>query len=191
MILVTGGAGFIGRNLRVALGEREGFEVMPITRASSEADLADAVAGADAVIHLAGVNRPQDPAEFAAVNADFTARLCALLAACQATTPPGVDAGPTSAPSAATAEPAAGAASAAGSASGTASPAATSQPRAAPASEASATARTSPPTTSTTAVPGRRPTPNIRASTGKSCRASVRGGWPPTLRDLTFQLTRR
>ena len=80
-VLVTGADGFIGRNLRVALGEREGFEVMPITRASSEADLADAVAGADAVIHLAGVNRPQDPAEFAAGNADFTARLCALLAA--------------------------------------------------------------------------------------------------------------
>lgn len=80
-VLVTGADGFIGRNLRVALGEREGFEVMPITRASSATELADAVAGADAVIHLAGVNRPQDPAEFATGNADFTARLCALLAA--------------------------------------------------------------------------------------------------------------
>lgn len=81
-VLVTGADGFIGKNLRVALGEREGIEVLPITRASSDADLADAAAAADAVIHLAGVNRPQDPAEFAAGNADFTARLCeALLAA--------------------------------------------------------------------------------------------------------------
>ena len=78
-ILVTGADGFIGKNLRVALGEREGFQVLPITRASSDADLAEAVANADAVIHLAGVNRPQDPAEFAAGNADFTGRLCALL----------------------------------------------------------------------------------------------------------------
>ena len=80
-VLVTGADGFIGKNLRVALEEHEGFEVLPITRASSEADLAAAVAGADAVIHLAGVNRPTDPVEFATGNADFTARLCALLSA--------------------------------------------------------------------------------------------------------------
>ena len=80
-VLVTGADGFIGKNLRVALGEREGFEVLPITRASNDAQLADAVANADAVIHLAGVNRPQDPAEFATGNADFTARLCDLLSA--------------------------------------------------------------------------------------------------------------
>ena len=70
-VLVTGADGFIGRNLCVALREREGFDVLPITRASSEADLAAAVAGADAVIHLAGVNRPTDPVEFATGNADF------------------------------------------------------------------------------------------------------------------------
>lgn len=80
-VLVTGADGFIGKNLRVALAEREGFELLAITRASSDADLAEAVAAADAVIHLAGVNRPQDPAEFATGNADFTARLCALLSA--------------------------------------------------------------------------------------------------------------
>lgn len=80
-VLITGADGFIGKNLRVVLGEREGFEVLAITRASSEANLAAAVANADAVIHLAGINRPQDPAEFATGNADFTQRLCNLLAA--------------------------------------------------------------------------------------------------------------
>ena len=80
-VLVTGADGFIGSNLRVALGERDGCELLPITRASSDADLSEAVASADAVIHLAGVNRPRDPGEFAAGNADFTARLCALLMA--------------------------------------------------------------------------------------------------------------
>lgn len=79
-VLVTGSDGFIGENLRVALCEH-GHEVLPLTRASSAADLATAAGAADAVVHLAGVNRPQDPAEFAAGNADFTARLCdALLA---------------------------------------------------------------------------------------------------------------
>lgn len=80
-VLVTGADGFIGKNLRVALGERSGFEVLALTRASTEADLADAVARADAVVHLAGINRPRDPAEFAAGNAGFTAALCDALAA--------------------------------------------------------------------------------------------------------------
>ena len=80
-ILVTGADGFIGKNLRVALGERAGVEVLPIHRASSDAALGEAVAAADAVIHLAGVNRPQNLAEFAVGNADFTAHLCARLAA--------------------------------------------------------------------------------------------------------------
>ena len=78
-ILVTGADGFIGQNLRVALAEREGFEALPITRASGDAELAEAAAAADAVIHLAGINRPQDPAEFTAGNADFTATLCTAL----------------------------------------------------------------------------------------------------------------
>ena len=80
-ILVTGADGFIGRNLRVALGEREGFDVLAVTRVTSDAELAALVMQADAVIHLAGVNRPQDPAEFAIGNMDFTQRLCDALVA--------------------------------------------------------------------------------------------------------------
>lgn len=86
-VLVTGADGFIGKNVRVALGERDGFEMLPITRTSSARDLRDEVAESDAVIHLAGVNRPQDPAEFAVSNADFTARLCEALAATQRVVP--------------------------------------------------------------------------------------------------------
>ncbi|MBS0174334.1 MAG: NAD-dependent epimerase/dehydratase family protein [Nitrospira sp.] len=79
-ILITGADGFIGRNLRVALGERGGYEVLPVTRATSEAEFRLFAAQADAVIHLAGVNRPQDPADFVAGNVDFTAALCEALA---------------------------------------------------------------------------------------------------------------
>ena len=78
-ILVTGADGFIARNLCLAIAGRA-WQVLPITRNSSAAMLQDAVAKADAVIHLAGVNRPQDPAEFASGNAGFTQQLCALLA---------------------------------------------------------------------------------------------------------------
>jgi UDP-2-acetamido-2,6-beta-L-arabino-hexul-4-ose reductase len=86
-ILVTGADGFIGKNLRITLGEREGMDVLPVTRATADAELRELVAQADAVIHLAGVNRPQDPAEFATGNADFTARLCALLSATRRAVP--------------------------------------------------------------------------------------------------------
>ncbi|WP_116092033.1 NAD-dependent epimerase/dehydratase family protein [Sphingomonas crusticola] len=71
-ILVTGADGFIGRNLIVGLRER-GFEIVPVTRQTS--DLAAALAGADAVVHLAGANRPSDPADFMAINRDFSQRL--------------------------------------------------------------------------------------------------------------------
>lgn len=80
-ILMTGADGFIGKNLRVALAETPGIAVLPITRGSSRRELLDAAAQADAVIHLAGVNRPQDPMEFSVGNADFTALLCEALAA--------------------------------------------------------------------------------------------------------------
>ncbi len=78
-VMITGADGFIGKNLQVALAEREGMAVLPVTRDTTTAALRAAVAQADAVIHLAGVNRPQDPAEFASGNADFTAQLCELL----------------------------------------------------------------------------------------------------------------
>jgi UDP-2-acetamido-2,6-beta-L-arabino-hexul-4-ose reductase len=61
------------------LSEREGFEVLAVTRSTDEIGLEQAVNSCEAVVHLAGINRPQDPAEFATGNADFTARLCDLL----------------------------------------------------------------------------------------------------------------
>jgi len=78
-ILVTGADGFIGRNLRVALSEQPDREVLSVTRATGEAEFSAAIAAADAVIHLAGVNRPQDPADFVTGNVGFTARLCDAL----------------------------------------------------------------------------------------------------------------
>lgn len=80
-VLITGADGFIGKNLRVALSERDGLEALPVNRSTSNAALAQAIAQADAVVHLAGVNRPQDPSEFVVDNAGFTAKLCELMRA--------------------------------------------------------------------------------------------------------------
>ena len=80
-LLVTGANGFIGRNLCLALRRSGDAEVMEIDRESSESDLAQAVAAADAVVHLAGVNRPEKVEEFTEGNVDFTRHLCDLLEA--------------------------------------------------------------------------------------------------------------
>lgn len=78
-VLVTGAHGFVGRNLAVRLGEL-GHEVLAIGREDDEASWAAAVRGAEAVVHLAGVNRPTDPAEFETGNVSLTRRLCDMLA---------------------------------------------------------------------------------------------------------------
>lgn len=80
-VVITGADGFIGRNLRLRLGEIEGFELSSVVRATSDEQLAAMVAGADAVIHLAGANRPVDPDDFGRDNAGFTRRLTELAAA--------------------------------------------------------------------------------------------------------------
>lgn len=79
-IAITGADGFIGRNLSVRLVEL-GDEVLPLTRASTRDDWHLAISSADAVVHLAGVNRPADPAEFMAVNAGSADLLTAAVKA--------------------------------------------------------------------------------------------------------------
>jgi UDP-2-acetamido-2,6-beta-L-arabino-hexul-4-ose reductase len=79
-IVITGADGFIGKNLSVRLYELGYTDVDPITRATARDAVQQSLAAADCVFHLAGVNRPQDPAEFAAGNADLTGDICGVLA---------------------------------------------------------------------------------------------------------------
>jgi UDP-2-acetamido-2,6-beta-L-arabino-hexul-4-ose reductase len=73
-VLVTGAAGFIGRHMMEALG-RACIPALPFTEDHSPQELAGLVAQADAVIHLAGVNRPQDPQDFDRGNRGLTETL--------------------------------------------------------------------------------------------------------------------
>lgn len=75
-VLVTGSNGFIGKNLVLRLRERVNTEVLTLTRSDSEQAWQKALARADAVVHLAGENRPADPAAFDAGNTGLTQRLC-------------------------------------------------------------------------------------------------------------------
>jgi len=75
-ILVTGAHGFIGRNLTVRCGEGSRITVIPFGRGDDPARLPALMAEADAIIHLAGENRPKDEASFDRVNAGLTRTLC-------------------------------------------------------------------------------------------------------------------
>ena len=78
-VLVTGANGFIGKNLVLRLRERSDTEVLTLVRGDGDSAWQAALAQADAVVHLAGENRPNDPAAFDAVNTGLTERLCAGL----------------------------------------------------------------------------------------------------------------
>lgn len=85
-VLVTGARGFVGRNLTVRLGEL-GYEVLALGREDDDTAWAAAACRAEAVVHLAGINRPTDPTEFETGNVGLTRQLCYLLARAENTAP--------------------------------------------------------------------------------------------------------
>jgi UDP-2-acetamido-2,6-beta-L-arabino-hexul-4-ose reductase len=74
-VLVTGSEGFIGKNLLVKLAENS-IDFSCFTRRQSADDLVSLVKDVDFIFHLAGVNRPQDPADFDRQNHGLTSKLC-------------------------------------------------------------------------------------------------------------------
>jgi UDP-2-acetamido-2,6-beta-L-arabino-hexul-4-ose reductase len=78
-VLITGGRGFLGRNLGVQLRERKDCETRIIDQEDSVEDLRLGVLWADVIFHLAGVNRPKDPKEFETGNAGLTEQICQIL----------------------------------------------------------------------------------------------------------------
>ena len=71
-IVVTGSAGFIGRNLLEWLGRRKDLAVSAFDVGDAPKNLDRALAEADVVYHLAGVNRPPSPEDYEAGNAGST-----------------------------------------------------------------------------------------------------------------------
>lgn len=80
-ILITGANGFIGKTLKTRLAEEACYDVDIFLRGDSLSALEAKVKGTDAIVHLAGENRPQDPSDFMAVNGDLTEHICAVVLA--------------------------------------------------------------------------------------------------------------
>lgn len=78
-VLITGSEGFVGKNLRVSLQTSKDIRVICFDIQNDPATLEALLDQADFVFHLAGINRPQDPAEFKRGNTDLTERICSHL----------------------------------------------------------------------------------------------------------------
>jgi len=78
-VLVTGSKGFVGRNLCVVLRQREDVELYEYDLDKKPAVLDVVLQQVDFVIHLAGVNRPENPKEFETGNAGSLKEICSKL----------------------------------------------------------------------------------------------------------------
>lgn len=78
-VLVTGGNGFIGKNLILRLNELATVKIYSYTRSHNLDDLKKYMNEVDVVFHLAGINRPTDEQEFQVGNVDLTQSLCELV----------------------------------------------------------------------------------------------------------------
>lgn len=79
-ILITGAGGFVGRNLVATLRALGCEDLLLFEKDDTLETLADYCRRAAFVVHLAGINRPQDPGEFYRGNAGLTETMLQLLA---------------------------------------------------------------------------------------------------------------
>ena len=77
--LVTGSRGFIGKNLIVALKRTGRYRILEFDLENSYEDLKAYCSKADAVVHLAGVNRPEKEEEYHQGNVEFTQDLLKII----------------------------------------------------------------------------------------------------------------
>jgi UDP-2-acetamido-2,6-beta-L-arabino-hexul-4-ose reductase len=77
--VVTGASGFVGKNLVVALRRRPDTVVVAVDRRTARAEYEASLLRAEAVFHLAGVNRPPREDDHEPGNAGITRDLCDTL----------------------------------------------------------------------------------------------------------------
>lgn len=78
-ILITGANGFVGKNLKITLTQRNDLKVTCYDTNNDPATLPSLLLEADFIFHLAGVNRPQNIEEFATGNTGLTQIVISIL----------------------------------------------------------------------------------------------------------------
>ena len=78
-VLVTGSNGFVGKNLCIVLRQLKEIMLYEYDVKSKTAELDGALQQVDCIIHLAGVNRPQNTDEFETGNVGSVEELCGKL----------------------------------------------------------------------------------------------------------------
>lgn len=79
VILVTGSNGFIAKNLVLELRNREYEDILLCNRDTTQGELENYLKRCDVLVHLAGVNRPDDEREYYIGNVGFTKKIIDLL----------------------------------------------------------------------------------------------------------------
>ena len=75
-ILVTGSDGFIGKNIVAKLSEDDNYSIETFSKRDNINKIFECLKKCDAIIHLAGVNRPIDENDFTRVNIGLTETIC-------------------------------------------------------------------------------------------------------------------
>ena len=78
-VLITGSNGFIGKNLRTHLQEKENIEIVTYDIDDTFDKIEKNIDDIGFIFHLAGVNRPQAPEEFYQGNSDLTKKIVDLI----------------------------------------------------------------------------------------------------------------
>lgn len=78
-IFITGANGFIGRNLCLFLEQREDLRCLRFDISNTREELVAGLLAADFIVHLAGVNRPNEINEYDIGNRGFTEEIIEIL----------------------------------------------------------------------------------------------------------------
>ena len=78
-VLITGAAGFVGKNLIAALKRRDDVRLILFDVDTDPAVLDAGLTESDLIYHMAGVNRPKDESEFVTGNTGLTEQILAHL----------------------------------------------------------------------------------------------------------------
>lgn len=79
-VVVTGADGFIGKNVVEQLSLQKDIQYEKVLRLDDEHSIEQKLEGTDVIIHLAGVNRPEDVNDHEQINVGFTETLINLIA---------------------------------------------------------------------------------------------------------------